>query len=171
MRYLREILSSFAYLCLFVALGCAFYLLRDLRLGKEMDLGLMAYGSLACLPWILVFASGRLLGAVFISDLVFGVHGPARAGRSREIALAREGRGKDAALGLLWRDRLVGDAEGLFTVLEMARHDRSLGPEATQAAARLIGSSRISRADREHAGRLLQQARVSEAKESYKGWR
>jgi hypothetical protein len=171
MRHLREILSSFAYICLLAAMVCAFYLLRDLRLGKAMDLGLMAYGSLACLPWILVLASGRLLGAVFFSDLVFGVHGAARAGNSREIALARAGRGKDAALGLLWRDRLIGDSAGLFTVLEMARHDRALGPEAAQAAARLLGSSRVSRADKEHAGRLLQQAQVSEAKGRYSGWR
>jgi hypothetical protein len=171
MRYLREILNFGAYLFLLVSVASFFFVLRDVRMGEPMDWGMAIAGALGCLPWIALLVAGRLLSANFFSDLVFGVSGAGRSGGSREIALARDGRGKDAALGLIWRDRLFGDPQGLFTVLEMARHDRSLAPEAVQAANRLIASSRVSRADREHAGRLLAQARVSEVKESYRAWR
>ena len=171
LRYLREILNLFAYFCLLGALALVFYVLRDLRLGQAISTAKMVEGALFCLPYFLLLVSGWALSAVFFTELVFGTqtHGRSR-NFSKERALARDGKGKDAALGLLWRDRVWGDPEALFAVLEMAQWDPALGPEAVQAAHRLIGSIRTSAADRDHAGRMLAQAKVSTVKPSYE-WR
>lgn len=171
MRSIRESLNLLALFLLFLALLSVFYALRDARLGQSADWGLAAFGSLCALPYLVLLATGRMFTAAFFTELIFGGSRAAERGYSKERAWAREGRGKDAAFGLLLRDRVFGDIPGLWAVLEMARLDPSMTQEAVQAATRLIGSRGISSADRDHAGRLLQLAKISVVRDVYPGSR
>ena len=171
MRYLREALNTFALFLLFTALISLFYVLRDARFGHDANWTAAIYSGVAALPYLGLLATGRMFTAAFFTELIFGGSKAAERGYSKERAWARGGRGHDAAFGLLLRDRIVGDIPGLWTVLEMARLDPSMTQEAAQAATRLIGSRRISSADRAHAGRMLQQAKISVARQVYPGSR
>lgn len=171
MRELKEVLNTLAVLLLFAALLAGFFILRDIRMGQPLQWGL-AWLSVLCLaPHLALLATGQALSASFFTELVFGVSGAAERSYIKERALARAGRGKDAALGLLWRDRWIGDRPALWAVLEMAKFDPDLAPEAVRAATRLIGDPRVSQADRDHAGRQLQLAKVSVRREVYPGSR
>lgn len=171
MRYLREALNTFALFLLFTAMISICYVLRDARFGHAANWPAAIYASVAVLPYMGLLATGRMFTAAFFTELVFGGSKAAERGYSKERAWARAGRGRDAAFGLLLRDRIVGDIPGLWAVLEMARLDSSMTQEAVQAATRLIGSRRISSADRDHAGRMLQQAKVSVVRQVYPGSR
>jgi hypothetical protein len=48
--------------------------------------------------------------------------------------------------------------------VEFAQYDPDLKPEALRAALRLFGKRGLSRADRDHVGRLLGQAKISVGK-------
>ncbi len=171
MRELKEVLNTVALLLLFAAIMVGFFILRDIRVGQPMDWGLAVLSVLCLAPHFALLASGQALSASFFTELVFGASGAAERSYIKERALARAGRGKDAALGLLWRDRWIGDRAALWAVLEMAQYDPALASEAVRAATRLIGDPRSSQADRDHAGRQLQLAKVSERRELYPGAR
>lgn len=166
-RHVREILNVFALLMVLSGMLLGFHILRDLREGLPPDLrGAIRCGVLFA-PALLLLATGQMFTAAFFSSLFYGGARSSEQGYSREKSWAREGKARDAALGMLWRDRLVGDAKALWAVLEMARLDKSLDQEAVKAANRIIGSARSSAADRDHAGRMLQLVRVSRAKPHY----
>jgi hypothetical protein len=120
------------------------------------------YYILCILPWLILLLVGEAYGIAFAVSFMYG-GGKASRGYSRERSWAREGKGREVAHALLWRDRLYGDNEGLMAVIGFAQKDPDLKPEALRAALRLLGRHRISKADRDHVGRLLMQAQISVA--------
>jgi hypothetical protein len=171
MRHLREILNLTSLLFLLGTVFSFFYFLQDWTHGTGINLYDAAYGLAFAAPYLTLLGVGWALGVAFYVELAFGTSSKGQRSFPREKSLAREGKGKDAALGLLFRDKIWGDRDALWAVLEMARYDDDLGGEAVQAASRIIQSRRSSQADRDHAGRSLQLAKVSEAKAVYTGWR
>lgn len=170
MRYWREISNLTAFLSIFAGLFAVFFVLRDVRLGMAPDWGLAIFSAICFIPYGALLATGRLLAASFFTELVYGGSRAAALGYSKERSWAREGRGRDAALGFLWRHRIIGDVPGLWAVLEMARFDPNMKDLAVSAASHLFRSG-LSQADRDHVGRQLQLVQVSEAREAYTGWR
>jgi len=168
---LREALNLAAFI--FLALLLASLGLMSGAIARDHGLGTMEgiYLALCALPWVLALVTGQAYGTAFLIGIYSGGSGAAKAGYSREKSWARQGRGQEAAHALLWRDRLVGDVPGLLAVLEMAQLDPSLKPEAARAARRLMGSARATKAERDHAGRLYQLARLSEVRQNYPGSR
>ena len=125
--------------------------------------GLEGLYYITCIvPWILLLVMGEAYGIAFAISFYYG-GGRATLGYSREKAFVREGKGREVAHALLWRDRLVGDVPGLMAVVEFAHQDPDLKPEALRAALRLLGRRRLSKADRDHVGRLLMLAKISVA--------
>ncbi len=151
---LREVLNLTAFCCLLVALLSLLFIAGDhglmhgLSVAESLTVG-------ACLaPWILALVLGEAYGIAFVIGLYYG-GGRASRGRSRERSFARNGRGKEVCHGILWRDALYGDTPGLMAVVEFAQVDPDLKPEALRAALRLFARRGLSKADRDHVGRLL----------------
>jgi hypothetical protein len=159
---LREVLNLTAFCALLIALLSLLLKAGD-HPGAFGFSGLEAlYYGTCILPWILLLVTGEAYGIAFATSFYYG-GGKASHGYSRERAWAREGKGRDVAHALLWRDRVYGDHPGLMAVIEFAQLDSDLRPEALRAALRLLGRRRLSKADRDHVGRLLMMAKISVA--------
>lgn len=164
---LREVLNLVSYIMLLLALLTGLFLLDDIYQHRSLDVMESAFVVFSVSPVVLALVTGQAYGVAFIVSLVYGVERVGSRNYSREIAFARQGRGKEAAHGLLWRDRMLGDVAGLKAVLEMARLDPDLKPEAIRAVSRLLGSSRLSKAEKDDVGRMFSRAKISTSKEAY----
>ena len=157
---LREVLNLTAFCCLLVGLLCLLLVvgghpgMHGVSPEEGFTLGIFVA------PWILVAVTGQAYGIAFVISLYYG-GGKASHGYSRERSFARNGRGKEVCHGILWRDALYGDTPGLMAVVEFAQYDPDLKPEALRAALRLFGKRGLSKADRDHVGRLLGQVKIS----------
>jgi len=160
---LREVLNLTAFCCLLVALLSFLFIAGNHGLMNGLSAQESFTVGICIAPWILVLVTGEAYGIAFVISLYYG-GGRASHGFSRERAYARAGKGKEVAHGILWRDALYGDTPGLMAVVEFAQLDPDLKPEALRAALRLFGKRGLSRADRDHVGRLLGQAKISAAK-------
>lgn len=158
---LREVLNFWAYLMLVLALVAASFLLGDLVHHENLDFaeGMFVVVSLA--PFILILVTGQAFGLDFIGGLMWSNSGAAHGNFRRELSLARSGKGRDAALGMLLRDRIFGDTRALMAILEMARHDQEMLPEAMRATHRLLANWKLPRHERDHVGRLMSQIKIS----------
>jgi hypothetical protein len=155
---------------LLLALLAATFLLDDLVKRSSLDYAEALFFIVSLAPTILLLVTGKASGVSFFHGLFWGNTGAAQSHFSREKALAFAGhtdKGREAALGMLWRDRVVGDTRAPMAILEMARRDRELLPEAMRAAHRLLANWKLSRHDRDHVGRLISQIRISSAAEVY----
>jgi hypothetical protein len=158
---LREVLNLTAFCAGLMALLTLLFKAGD-HPGQFGFSGAEGLYYVTCIvPWILLMVTGEAYGIAFAVSFYYGGGGRATRGYSRERAFVREGRGREVAHALLWRDRLVGDVPGLMAVVEFAQQDADLKPEALRAALRLLGRRRLSRADRDHVGRLLMLAKIS----------
>jgi hypothetical protein len=160
---LREVLNLTAFCCLLVGLLSFLFIAGDHGLMHGMSLYESMSLCICIAPWILVMVTGEAYGIAFAVSMYYG-GGKASHGHSLERAYARAGKGKEVAHGILWRDALYGDTPGLMAVLEFAQIDHELKPEALRAALRLFAKRGLSRADRDHVGRLLGQAKISTVK-------
>jgi hypothetical protein len=158
---LREVLNLSAFLLLLSGLIVAFFLLGDLVRHENLDFaeGMFVVVSLA--PFILMLVTGQALGLDFIGGLLWSNSGAAEGNFRREVSLARSGKGRDAALGMLLRDRIFGDTRALMAILEMARHDKEMLPEAMRATHRLLANWKLPKHERDHVGRLVSQIKIS----------
>jgi hypothetical protein len=160
---LREVLNLTAFCCLLMALLSFLFIAGNHGLMHGMSANESLTLAIFVAPWILVAIMGEAYGIAFVISLYYG-GGKASYGYSREKAFARAGRGKEVAHGILWRDALYGDTPGLMALLELSQYDPELKPEALRAALRLFAKRGLSKADRDHVGRLLGQAKISVGK-------
>ena len=160
---LREVLNLTAFCCLLVGLLSFLFIAGNHGLMHGMSVNESFTLAVFVAPWILVAVMGEAYGIAFVISLYYG-GGKASHGYSQERSFARNGRGKEVCHGILWRDALYGDTPGLMAVVEFAQYDPDLKPEALRAALRLFGKRGLSRADRDHVGRLLGQAKISVGK-------
>lgn len=165
---LREVLNLSAFILLIVAILSSFFVLRDVAQHQSVGYLDAAFFVLCCAPWVLTTVTGQAYGIAFATSFYYGGGGVSKRGHSMERAWARNGKGQEASHALLWRDRVVGDIAGLMVVLELAQLDPSLKPEALRAAHRLFGRS-LSKAERDHVGRLYQQVGIGQVKATYPG--
>jgi hypothetical protein len=165
---LREVFNLTAFLLLLITGMSSFFVLRDVAQHQQPSYYEMAFVVLSAAPWVLTLVTGQAYGIAFATSFYYGGSGVAKRGHSMERAWARQGKGQEAAHALLWRDRMVGDTPGMMVVLELAQLDPDLKPEALRAAHRLFGRA-MSRAERDHVGRLYQQAGIGQVKATYPG--
>lgn len=167
---LREAVNIVAYLTFMLGLLGVFPLLWDVRHHQSISYMEAGYVVTCCLPWCFALVTGQSYSMAFFSGLFWGGQGSARHHYSKERAWARAGRGQEVAHAYLWRDRLFGDTPGLIAVMELGQLDPNMKPEIVRAAGRLL-SRGLSKADKDHVGRLFQLAKVSEVRQSYPGSR
>ena len=161
---LREVLNLWTFVLLLVAGLACFDLLNDLVKHQPLDYYETLFPAAGLAPALLMLITGQAYGIAFFSGLLWNEAGAAQNHYSRERALARAGKGREAAQGMLWRDRVVGDTPALFAVLEMALLDPGMQREALRSMHRLASSGRLSSGDRDHLKRLLSQLDLSGSK-------
>jgi hypothetical protein len=158
---LREVLNFWAFIMLLLAMLVSVFLLDDLVQHNTVDYAESMFVVVSLAPAILLVVTGQAFGAAFIGGLFWSNSRAAHSHYRKELSLARAGKGREAAAGMLLRDRVFGDTRALMTILEMARQDKDMMPEAMRATHRLLGNWKLSKADRDHVGRLVSQIKIS----------
>jgi hypothetical protein len=160
---LREILNLWAYVMLLLALIAVSMVVEDLAKHQPIDYLEAVFLAVSVSPSILMIITGQAYGLTFFTNLIWSHTGSGRNHYSLERSLAREGKGREAAQAMLWRDRLVGDVAGLIAILEMARLDPRMQPEAMRATHRLLANPFLPKHERDHVGRLLSLLKISDS--------
>jgi hypothetical protein len=158
---LRETLNLWAFVLFLLFLVALSMVVQELANHERIAFYEAMFLVLTVAPGLLMIITGEAYGITFFTNLIWNHTGAARNHYSLERSKAREGKGREAAHGILWRDTLIGDTPGLFAVLEMARLDDGMRAEALRATHRLLARTRLSKADRDHAGRLAALLKLS----------
>jgi len=158
---LREVLNFWAFIMVLLAAITVCFLLDDLVKHSPLDYGEALFVVASLAPAILLLVTGQAYGVAFLSGIFWNNTRAARSHYRKELSLARAGKGREAAAGLLLRDRVYGDTHALMCILEMTRQDKEMMPEAMRATHRLLGNWKLSKLDRDHVGRLVSQIKIS----------
>lgn len=160
---LREILNLWAYIMLLVAMIALGMVVDDLAKHQPLDYYEALFLAFSISPSLLMIITGQAYGATFFTNLIWNHKGSGRNHYSQERSLAREGKGREAAQAMLWRDRVLGDIPGLIAILEMARLDPLMQPEAMRAIHRLLANPLLPKFERDHVGRLVSLLKISDS--------
>jgi hypothetical protein len=158
---LREVLNFWAFIMVLLAAITVCFLLDDMVRHSALDYGEALFVVASLAPAILLLVTGQAYGVAFLSGIFWNNSKAARSHYRKELSLARAGKGREAAAGMLLRDRVFGDTRALMTILEMTRQDKEMMPEAMRATHRLLGNWKLSKLDRDHVGRLVSQIKIS----------